>query len=75
MQLTTCPECGLPAELLDRFALYSTDGPIEHVKIACVNKHWFVIAAERVSRPAPRGLGPSPLRERMEGEPAASPYG
>lgn len=48
MELTTCPECGLPAELLDRFALYSTDGRIEHVKIACVNKHWFVVPEDRL---------------------------
>jgi hypothetical protein len=55
MELTTCPDCGLPAEVLDRFALYSTDGPIEHVKVGCVSKHWFVLPAERLGRaPAPR---------------------
>ncbi len=49
MELTTCPECGLPAEILDRFGLYSTDGPVEHVKIDCVNQHWFVVAVERLA--------------------------
>ena len=32
---THCPDCGRPAEVIDRFVLDSTAGPIEHVKIRC----------------------------------------
>jgi hypothetical protein len=30
-RLVGCPECGLPAEILDRFSLASTDGPVAHI--------------------------------------------
>jgi hypothetical protein len=45
-----CPEyldkqgvarCGLPAEVLDRYASESTDGPLESVRIRCPRGHWF----------------------------------
>ena len=42
LELTTCPDCGLPAEVLHRATLASTDGPVVHVKIRCVRGHWFV---------------------------------
>jgi hypothetical protein len=45
MDVTTCPECGAPAEVTDRSALESTDGPIEHVKIQCLRRHWFLMPA------------------------------
>jgi hypothetical protein len=34
-EFVDCPECGLPAEVLDRFVLEGTDGPVEHVRIRC----------------------------------------
>jgi hypothetical protein len=40
---TACPECGALAEIVDRTALPSTDGWIEHVKLRCVARHWFVM--------------------------------
>lgn len=43
LQLTSCPECDAPAEITDRTVLASTDGPIEHVKIRCINRHWFLL--------------------------------
>jgi hypothetical protein len=39
--LTTCPACGLPAEVLYRAPLQSTEGPVEHAKVQCVTGHWF----------------------------------
>jgi hypothetical protein len=45
-----CPEymdehgsvrCGLPAEVLYRYELASTDGPLESAKIGCPRGHWF----------------------------------
>ena len=50
--LTTCPDCGAVAEVNDRFVLESTDGPVEHVRTQCVRRHWFVLPAASVARPA-----------------------
>jgi hypothetical protein len=41
-----CPDCGRPAEVTDRFVLASTDGPIEHVALSCVDGHYFRMAAD-----------------------------
>lgn len=43
LQLTGCPECGGTAEIEHRTVLPSTDGPIEHVKIRCLNRHWCYV--------------------------------
>lgn len=43
MDTTTCPECGAPAEITFRTALESTGGPMEHVKLQCVRRHWFLM--------------------------------
>jgi hypothetical protein len=59
--MTACPECGLPAEVTERFSLSSTDGPVEHVALACVDGHYFRMPAEGMSPPA--------------GQPANSPVG
>lgn len=45
MEFVDCPECGLPAEVRDRFVLESTDGPIEHVKTQCVKRHCLTFPA------------------------------
>lgn len=42
MKLTVCPECMAPAEVVDRFHEDSTGGPVEHVKLLCVDRHWFL---------------------------------
>lgn len=42
LDLTHCPDCGLPAEVIDRAVLPSTDGPIEHVKTRCITGHWYL---------------------------------
>ena len=43
MDMTVCPECAELAEVEWRAVLESTDGPIEHAKIRCVRKHWFLL--------------------------------
>jgi hypothetical protein len=43
-----CPQCAQPAQIVDRFALGSTDGPLEHVKVGCRNGHWFTPRSEDV---------------------------
>ena len=41
--LSDCPQCRAPAEILARWVFESTDGPLEHVKVACVFGHWFAM--------------------------------
>jgi hypothetical protein len=43
-----CPQCGAPARITERFWLDSTDGPVEHLKIGYLSKHWFTPQAETV---------------------------
>ena len=47
---TTCPECVAPGEILDRFVLASTDGPIEHIHLRCAAGHRFVLPTETHAR-------------------------
>ncbi len=44
--LVACPECGSTAEVTDRRVLDSTDGPIEHGRVRCVDGHWFLMPLE-----------------------------
>jgi hypothetical protein len=57
LDLTVCPEpgCSSPAQVLDRSALQSTDGPIEHVRILCLNRHHFLLPVEMLTSPHPAG--------------------
>ena len=45
LDLVVCPECAAPAEVVDRFALASTEGSVEHVKVQCLMRHWFLLPA------------------------------
>jgi len=51
MDLTTCPECGNAAEILWRDVLESSDGPIEHAKVVCVDRHWFLMPVASLASP------------------------
>ena len=53
MDLTTCPECGNAAEILWRDVLESTDGPIEHAKVLCIDHHWFVLPVAHLATSRP----------------------
>lgn len=54
LDLVACPECGSTAEVLDRFAVGSTSGPVEHVRISCLfGHHHFTMPAPREQLPAP----------------------
>jgi hypothetical protein len=44
------PQCGAPARISERFWLESTDGPVEHLKIGCLSKHWFTPPAETIQQ-------------------------
>ena len=41
LTVISCPECGVPAEITDRFSLPSTDGPVAHVATSCIAGHHF----------------------------------
>jgi hypothetical protein len=43
MRLTNCPECGAVAEVVDEGRLASTDGLLRHVRVLCLNRHWFLM--------------------------------
>lgn len=50
MELENCPEhlCQMPTEVIYRFSLASTAGPVEHVALRCVDQHQFVMPAENL---------------------------
>ncbi len=55
---TTCPECGADAVVEWRAGLESTDGPVEHAKVSCSQRHWFLLPVALLEchrRPGPRG--------------------
>jgi hypothetical protein len=51
MDLTYCPECGVIAEIVDRHVLQSTDGPIEHARVRCADRHLFFLPTASLARP------------------------
>ena len=48
LQLVGCPQCLAPAEIIDRFVLDSTSGPIEHVTVSCLDRHRFTTTADHL---------------------------
>lgn len=61
LETASCPECGQVAEVTRREWLASTAGPVEHVHIRCVQRHWFLLPAASVV-----GLVPSPSSTSRE---------
>jgi hypothetical protein len=57
--LLECPACGLPAEITDRFVLSGAPGPVEHVKIVCVTRHWFTLPVDQLAAPEPLCSSPA----------------
>jgi hypothetical protein len=62
LTLASCPDCGVPAEITERFRLPSTDGPVDHVVVLCAVGHYFRMAADmlayrarQLAPPVPRG--------------------
>jgi hypothetical protein len=39
----SCPDCGRPAWIDWRDEVNSTSGPVVHVKVRCVDRHWFLM--------------------------------
>jgi hypothetical protein len=56
VDLTTCPDCGAPAEVQWRATLESTSGPVEHAKVHCLRGHWFLLPVSGLAKaPQPDG--------------------
>jgi hypothetical protein len=63
LDLVVCPDCAAPAEVVDRFTLPSTDGDVEHVKVQCLSRHWFLLpVASLPTLSAPTRPRPEPTR-------------
>lgn len=47
-EIIACPEpaCRAPATVVGRFVPASTNGPVEHLKIGCLDGHWFTPPAD-----------------------------
>ncbi len=45
------PDCGLPAEVEDRWTWGSTDGPVEMVKVRCVGGCWYTVPEAELHEP------------------------
>ena len=54
-EFLNCPECGHLAEIEWRDRSTSTAGPVEHLKIRCVNRHWFLMLADQLPGATPSG--------------------
>jgi hypothetical protein len=46
MQISACPECDSTAEVSDAGTAGSTHGPIDMVRVLCINRHWFLMPRE-----------------------------
>jgi hypothetical protein len=44
-----CPQCGLPAEIIDQAVVPSTAGPVDIIHVVCVQRHWFLMPLERLT--------------------------
>jgi hypothetical protein len=54
LDLTHCPDpaCGVPAEVVRRWSLGSTSGPLPMAQTTCVYRHVFVLPVARLPAPA-----------------------
>jgi hypothetical protein len=71
MSAVSCPECGAAAEITERFALASTDGPVAHVALSCTGGHHYRMTADKL--PA-SPFGPPPPRRRVIPGPRRLPH-
>jgi hypothetical protein len=49
LDVVACPECSMAATVHRRGYLDSTDGPVEHIRVTCVNRHWFLMPADMLN--------------------------
>jgi hypothetical protein len=61
------PDCGAPAEIVDRWTWTSTNGPVEHVKTWCASGHWFTPALDTPTVQPTPNLPPEPAVDATVG--------
>jgi len=59
-----CPDCGVPAEVTERFSLPSTDGPVGHVALSCAAGHHYRMAVDRLPAPGQEQLAVQETRSK-----------
>lgn len=69
----TCPQCGDPAEVVQRITLAGSPAPVEHVKIICPDHHWFTLTVDSLSAADQALLAGD--REAVESSPVAGSRG
>jgi hypothetical protein len=58
METTTCPECQAPAEIRGRAVWESTNGPVEHIRVECIRRHWCLMSVQSLAEAHQRGAAP-----------------
>lgn len=48
MEIVDCPTCGAPAEA-ESWSIGSAAGPVAHVKLLCVRRHWYLMPREMLT--------------------------
>jgi hypothetical protein len=66
-----CPECGLPAFVVERFEVRSTDGPVPHVATVCARLHRLCAPESDLGAVADHPPAPGQIPSRPD--PGATP--
>ena len=45
-EFVSCPDCSMIATAQWGGCMESTEGPVEHVRVTCVYRHWFLMPAD-----------------------------
>jgi hypothetical protein len=56
LTVISCPDCGVPAEVTERFWLPSTHGAVDHVVVHCARGHHFRMPADMLPAEQQEGL-------------------
>lgn len=49
MDLVLCPQCGAPATVTWSDSVAGSPAPVVMARVDCVDRHWFVVPAERLT--------------------------
>ena len=64
LTVISCPDCGVPSEVTERFSLPSTDGPVQHAALSCAAGHHFRMAVDRLPAQAQEQLAGQETRTK-----------